>query len=136
MCRKILKIISLVLINCFLVLDFAWAGGLGTYTVNPDKMMLSAPLRISGQEFCQGFYEFYAKKFSVADVWQAQTDKPQPMFRNKKEAFQAISLLIVLNVSVIMPVICGIYKLMIGSYPQAYVVGSVYLGTAGGLLTH
>ncbi len=48
------RFISLVLINAFLMLDIAWAGGTELSVINPNEM-LSAPVQISKPDFMKMF---------------------------------------------------------------------------------
>ncbi|MBU1087611.1 MAG: hypothetical protein KKD05_08890 [Candidatus Omnitrophica bacterium] len=63
------RIISIVLIQAFLILDIAWAGGTELSVVTPDKM-LSAQVQISQLDFALGFDKFY----KVKDQALAQED--------------------------------------------------------------
>jgi len=55
------KFISLFLINSFLLLDIAWAGGAELSVINSQEM-LSVPIQISQQDFVFGFDELYDQK--------------------------------------------------------------------------
>ena len=65
------KVISLVLVNAFLVLDLAWAGGAEMSVVKPTEM-LSAPVQISQQEFSVAFDGLYKIKTPSIDAGRKQ----------------------------------------------------------------
>lgn len=80
------KVISLVLINSFLLLDIAWAGGTELSVINPTEM-LSPSVQISQQVLSDSFNELYELQHlnTVFDMNKIkEMSLPKQMFEQKE----------------------------------------------------
>ncbi|MFH1061684.1 MAG: hypothetical protein V1747_02200 [Candidatus Omnitrophota bacterium] len=84
------KLICLVLINSFLMLDIAWAGGT-ELNLQKNSDTLAAPVQITQQMFNAGFSRLYEMNTSKAAVQKTANQKIPKTQRNSKMKFNKIA---------------------------------------------